>query len=324
MLKALAILIIFTVTLSSISACGPEIIPNYVGGECDHVNAMENPQAFCEIHLIEDDSDEWADFDDEDYEDYEAYDEENEDDIDYDCEDYEDEEDYDDEDFEDEEDWEDEEDYDDEDDEDYEDYEANDFDYMKYKIFRYLEKFGSIEENWHESEDFNNSYKAYLEDNSSYCLDEANENYETHLKIYNSVLRALEDKNFTEEETNYLKFLLMYFLNNADTSNYTWNEEDDFENFIDDFLVTCMAALDTDKNIGSNYQSNKENNDKLNFIKQMGINSIDSSIKNSTDNVSNNLTDRISDENIGGEENPWMNTLLYFLMVILAVLVIVI
>ena len=128
--------------------------------------------------------------DDEDYEDEDDTDYEDEDD-----EDYEDEDDYDDEDYEDDEDLDDEDYYD-----DYE--EISSFDYYNDRILKYLEKFGTAPEDWYMEENFNNTYKLYLEDPSSYTLDEENENYETHLKIYDSIFSTLEETDLENNATS--------------------------------------------------------------------------------------------------------------------------
>ena len=129
-----------------------------------------------------------------------------------------------------EDDWEDEEDYDDENDS-----EVYGFDFLEYKILVYLEQYGNCaDENWTESEDFLNEYQIYLSDPSNYTLNESAEGYNTYLKIYNSIVSTFGDYNLTENETAYLKFLIIYYLNHYGnvSANYTWNESDEFENFV--------------------------------------------------------------------------------------------
>lgn len=155
------------------------------------------------------------------------------DDDDFDDEEDEEEDDSDDEDDEeddDDDDWEDEDDYDDENDS-----EVYDFDFLEYKILVYLEKYGNCtDENWTESEDFLNEYQIYLSDPSNYPLNESAEGYNTYLKIYNSIVSTFGEYNLAENETEYLKFLIIYYLNHYGnvSANYTWNESDEFENFV--------------------------------------------------------------------------------------------
>ena len=163
--------------------------------------------------------DEDAEEDDDDYDSDDEDDEEEDDD--YDSDDEDDEED---------DDWEDEDDYDDENDS-----EVYDFDFLEYKILVYLEKYGNCtDENWTESDDFLNEYQIYLSDPSNYTLNESAEGYNTYMKIYNSIVSTFGEYNLTENETEYLKFLIIYYLNHYGnvSANYTWNESDEFENFV--------------------------------------------------------------------------------------------
>ena len=175
------------------------------------------------------------DSEEDDGEDDESEDDEDDedDDEDDDWEDDESEDDEDDEDDDEDDDWEDDESEDDED-EDWEDDDVNDFDFLEFKILMYLEKYGNCtDENWTESEDFLNEYQIYLNDPSNYTLNESAEGYKTYLKIYDSITSTFGDYNLTENETAYLKFLVIYYLNHYGnvSANYTWNESDDFANF---------------------------------------------------------------------------------------------
>ena len=133
-------------------------------------------------------------------------------------------------------DWDDDDDSDDDGDDDFNesDFNYTDYDYLEFKILVYLEKYGNLtDENWTESENFLNEYQIYLKDPSNYTLNESLEGYETYVKIYESITSTFDDYNLTENETAYLKFLIIYYLNNYGnvSANYTWNESDDFSNF---------------------------------------------------------------------------------------------
>ena len=177
---------------------------------------------------------------DEDLDDFD--DEELDDDDDFD--DDEDDEDLDDDDDEDDEDEDDDEDLDDDDedldDEDLEDddnetyYSLSDFDYLQLKIISYLDRYGNCSDyNWTESEEFLSEYQIYLSDPSNYTLNESSEGYQTYLKIYDSIISTFPDYNLTENETDYLKFMVIFYLNTYGnvSANYTWNESESFENF---------------------------------------------------------------------------------------------
>ena len=173
---------------------------------------------------IDDDSD---DLEVDDSDDDEDDDDDSDDDSD---DDEDDDDDSDDDSDDDDDDWEYEDDYDDENDS-----EVHDFDFLKYKITVYLEKYGNCTDDyWTESEDFLNEYQIYLSDPSNYTLNESAEGYNTYLKIYNSTVSTFGDYNLTENETEYLKFLIIYYLNHYGnvSANYTWNESDEFENFV--------------------------------------------------------------------------------------------
>lgn len=168
---------------------------------------------------------------------------------------------------------------------------CNDFNHLNLRILIYLEKFGNCsDENWTQSEDFISKYQAYLVDNTSYELDKNNENYETYLKIYNSIVSTF-DGNLTDNETAYLKFLIMYYFNNyGNCSNYTWNESDEFSQFYPSYLVT--ALFDT-----SSISAHAGNNQYTNFNNQMlvpfvGVESNSTSNNNVTSlNQQNNSID---------------------------------
>jgi len=114
------------------------------------------------------------------------------------------------------------------------DYTFSDFDYLKFKITHYLDNYGNCScHNWTESEEFLNEYQVYLLNPSNYTLNESSEGYETYLKIYDSVTVTFKDYNLTENETGYLKFMVIFYLNHYGnvSSNHTWNESESFANY---------------------------------------------------------------------------------------------
>lgn len=187
---------------------------------------------------LDDDSlDDDSDLDDDDLDEDDDFDE---DDEDFDDDLDEDDEEFDDED-EDDEDWDWDEDADWQFDEDfnesdfnYTDYNFTDFEYLKIKITYYLDRYGNCSEyNWTESEKFLNEYQTYILNTTDYRLNESAEGYETYVKIFDSITSTFEDYNLTENETDYLKFMVIYYLNNYGnvSANYTWNESESFANF---------------------------------------------------------------------------------------------
>lgn len=114
------------------------------------------------------------------------------------------------------------------------DYIYSDFDYLKFKITFYLDRYGNCSDhNWTESEEFLSEYQIYLLNPSNYTLNESSEGYETYLKIYDSVTVTFKDYNLTENETGYLKFMVIFYLNHYGnvSSNHTWNESESFANY---------------------------------------------------------------------------------------------
>ena len=134
---------------------------------------------------------------------------------------------------------------DDDDDEDWDDdYNYTDYDYLEYKILCYLDRYGNCtDENWTESQDFLNEYQIYLSNPSNYTLNESAEGYQTYLKIFDSITSTFDDYNLTENETAYLKFMVIYYLNHYGnvSANYTWNESESFENFTPPWYLTDMC-----------------------------------------------------------------------------------
>ena len=100
---------------------------------------------------------------------------------------------------------------------------------------------------WIETDDFYNEYQIYLDNPSNYTFNESAEGYETYLKIFDSITSTFCDYNLTENQTDYLKFMIIYYLNHFGnvSANYTWNESDDFRNFTHFWAVTdkCVGGV---------------------------------------------------------------------------------
>ena len=223
--------------------------------------------------------------------------------------------------FEDDDDSEDEE--DDEDDDEFEDDDFNDsdsdysdYDYLEMKILLYLEKYGNVtDENWTESQDFLDEYQVYLNDPSKYTLNETLEGYQTYVKIFDSITSTFGDYNITENETAYLKFLIIYYLNHFGnvSANYTWNESESFENFTPEiyyctaFAMGCASAHEFSP-IGF-YDSFKSLNDIASPI-----------LGNSTDT---NATANVTSVDAPGDNSSWWDNIL-ILILIAALIVLVI
>ena len=218
--------------------------------------------------------------------------------------------------FEDDDDSEDEE--DDEEDDDFNDSDSDysDYDYLEMKILLYLEKYGNVtDENWIESQDFLDEYQVYLNDPSKYTLNETLEGYQTYVKIFDSITSTFGDYNITENETAYLKFLIIYYLNHFGnvSANYTWNESESFENFTPEiyyctaFAMGCASAHEFSP-IGF-YDSFKSLNDIASPI-----------LGNSTDT---NATANVTSVDAPGDNSSWWDNIL-ILILIAALIVLVI
>ena len=212
---------------------------------------------------------------------------------------------------------------DDEDDDEFEDDDFNDsdsdysdYDYLEMKILLYLEKYGNVtDENWTESQDFLDEYQVYLNDPSKYTLNETLEGYQTYVKIFDSITSTFGDYNITENETAYLKFLIIYYLNHFGnvSANYTWNESESFENFTPEiyyctaFAMGCASAHEFSP-IGF-YDSFKSLNDIASPI-----------LGNSTDT---NATANVTSVDAPGDNSSWWDNIL-ILILIAALIVLVI
>lgn len=197
-----------------------------------------------------------------------------------------------------------------------EDFNESDYDYLEMKILLYLEKYGNVtDENWTESQDFLDEYQVYLNDPLKYTLNETLEGYQTYVKIFDSITSTFGDYNITENETAYLKFLIIYYLNHFGnvSANYTWNESESFENFTPEiyyctaFAMGCASAHEFSP-IGF-YDSFKSLNDIASPI-----------LGNSTDT---NATANVTSVDAPGDNGSWWdNILILILIVALVVLVI--
>jgi hypothetical protein len=123
-----------------------------------------------------------------------------------------------------------------------------DFDFLQFKIINYLDKYGNCSShNWTDSEEFYSEYQIYLFNMSGYVLNESSEGYKTYLKIFESITSTFGDYNLTENETDYLKFMIIFYLNHYGnvSGNYTWNESESFANYTPPIYLlaaTCCIA----------------------------------------------------------------------------------
>ena len=125
------------------------------------------------------------------------------------------------------------------------DFESNltDFELLTHSITLYLDRYGNATENWTSSQEFNDEYQIYLSKPSNYVLNNESAGYETYLKIYDSITSMFDVYNLTENETEYLKFMIIFYLNSYGnvSENYTWNESDEFFNFYPN--IACVSFL---------------------------------------------------------------------------------
>ena len=208
-------------------------------------------------------------------------------------------------------------------DEEYNESENNGFEFLEYKILSYLEKYGNCtDENWTESEDFLNEYQIYLSNPSKYTLNESAEGYQTYLKIYNSIVSTFGDYNLTENETAYLKFLIIYYLNHYGnvSADYTWNESDDFENFNPKYLLGAYymgCASESASAYNKSHDVFKHLNSLVHPILSVFSSDLNKTVEES--NVTNsNMTygDMASDSNSG-----WTNIIILFLVLAIGIII---
>ena len=198
------------------------------------------------------------------------------------------------------------------------DYIYSDFDYLKFKITFYLDRYGNCSDhNWTESEEFLSEYQIYLLNPSNYTLNESSEGYETYLKIYDSITSTFNDYNLTENETDYLKFMVIFYLNHYGnvSANYTWNESESFANFTPPIYL--LGAL-WDIAMGNASSSGIYDYFHLNNVKSLILSNITDT--NSTSNV--NATG-INSMDVHNEESWWNYLIIGVLVVIMLMLVLI-
>ena len=223
-------------------------------------------------------------------------------------------------DFDDDEDWDDGSDSDDFDDDEDWDYEFDDYEFLECKIISYLSKFGNCtDENWTQSDDFLNEYQVFLLNSSNYTLNESLKGYQTYLKIFDSITSTFDEYNLTENQTAYLKFMIIYYLNHYGnvSENYTWNESDEFSQFFpflaSGFYFGFATSSETPQVVHKYSNLNNIFNPLLSF----------SDIDNVTFNIDNVTSNgNASNFNISGEDNSgWANIIVLILVLLMVLLV---
>lgn len=194
------------------------------------------------------------------------------------------------------------------------DYGYSDYDYLEYKVISYLGKYGNCsDENWTESEDFLNEYQIYLANPSNYTLNKSSEGYKTYLKIFDSITSTFGDYNLTNNQTEYLKFMIIYYLNHYGnvSANYTWDDSESFANYTPpfDFMLGAMY-----KPILRN--STAAGHDDYSYE----YNPFYSQANNSTDVNQTSLAHKANIE----AENSWdLNIFILILLLVLIILIII-
>ncbi len=190
---------------------------------------------------------------------------------------------------------------------------------MKYGIISYLEYNGnSSDVDWAESDDFYAQYQIYLANPENYTLNQSSENYEIALKIYNSITSSFEHFNLTDNETAYLKFLIIYYLNNyggnlSEYDNYSF----EFSHIM--LMAGCFNYNESaDEFVGNNFSKFND----LNNIKTLipSVNAESGIIVNQTNSTATNnatVTGGVEKE----ADNPFI--LFLILMMILAVFLVI-
>ena len=195
-------------------------------------------------------------------------------------------------------------------DEDSDDSNLTDYEFLEYKILSYLDQYGNCtDENWTESEDFINEYQSYLSDPSSYALNESAEGYQTYLKIYDSITSTFDDYNLTENETAYLKFLIIYYLNHYGnvSANYTWNESESFENFTPSVYLLAAKC----SGMQSSFFESSVGDFGSNYSFYVPLTSFEG------------INNQTSDENETNVEVPYSGDMNIFVLVLLAIILVI-
>lgn len=193
------------------------------------------------------------------------------------------------------------------------DYQFDEYEYLKNKITVYLTKYGNAsDENWTDSEQFIEEYNIYLSNPSNYTLNKSSQGYETYLKIFDSITSTFNNYNLTQNQTDFLKFMIIYYLNHYGnvSANYTWNESDDFSKF----ELPLMYAL------SSIYSGSASAPDTYVPYSYSNLNNIFSkTLNNSTDTNTTNNTNGV----VVNNSFEWNDILLIILVIILLVFVII-
>lgn len=189
------------------------------------------------------------------------------------------------------------------------DYTYSDFDYLKFKITYYLDRYGNCSShNWTESDEFLNEYQEYLINPSNYTLNESSEGYQTYLKIFDSITSTFKDYNLTENETGYLKFMVIFYLNNYGnvSANYTWNESESFANYTPPWylLGDVLKAMAMGKASAITYYF------KLNNFKYHSLNNI-------TDTNSTSIVNATAIDSMVHNEESWWNYIIIIVLVVI-------
>ena len=212
------------------------------------------------------------------------------------------------------------------------DYNISDYEYLEFRIMSYLDNFGNCsDENWTTSDDFLAEYQLYLENPGNYNFNESDENYETYLKIYDSIVSKFEDYNLTQNETDYLKFLVIYYLNNyGNCSNYTWDESCDFcTYYMTKFLATSCPNEVLSGFASSNADNSNSNFEESNFIApfysgNVAYNVLSDSIDSNSTQLNNSTQLKNSTVTFNMNGNGGENNLLMLLFAVLMMIVLII
>lgn len=190
------------------------------------------------------------------------------------------------------------------------------YEYLEFKVISYLDRYGNCsDENWTQSQEFLNEYQIYLSNPSNYTLNESAEGYETYLKIFDSITSTFGEYNLTENETEYLKFLIIFYLNHYGnvSANYTWNESDEFSNYDPWFeLATCVKGWASGSASGMGYGLSFDLNNPIGNV----------ILNNSTDTNSTSNGDN-AEIIVPQDDFDWNNIILLVLVIILVVFVII-
>ena len=185
-----------------------------------------------------------------------------------------------------------------------------DYDFLEFKIISYLHQYGNYTYfNWTESEHFISEYQIYLSNPANYTLNQNAEGYETYLKIFDSIISTFPDYNLTENQTEYLKFIIIYYLNTYGnvSANYTWDENQSFAKytpFLD--IATCVLGGFASGNATAASDSYYFKNSNTVFNTVLG-NATD------TNSTSNNNSTNV---HVPLDDSGWRNIVLLILVVV--------